>query len=478
MTDMTWAQHTTDQLAEQARRVMTQIGLSHRLSDGRLLPVTFDLVGVTRDARYGVLQVDMQRLPPRVKVAQIVHPDTLHELTANTGYHWGRLNTVGATLCVELDADHRRALPRCVELDLDTRPAGDYLIPLGMGAAGAVWRSLLETSHILIGGESRSGKTTLLNAMLAALLAGETPERLRLALFDPKSVELVSYTGLPHLYAPIVRGRDMVQGAVGLMRRLEIEMDEREQAFLAVRARNLSQYNHKSPAPLPLIGVVIDEATDLSLQAGDPFTRPLIRLASKGAAFGIVLIIATQHPKADILDTLIKGNLSTRIAFRVATVEQSRTILGLSGAQDLPRTVRGRMLARLDADLVELQGFYVPDDQIERLTDALRGGALNEQDLAPAVSSPQALSDLQVRLVQYALDELDGAFVSNKIAEVFQSEISARGIKSLASEWEQRGWLSAPRYQGDARHVTEELAALAGSLDRWSESVSQRIEQG
>ena len=122
---------------------------------------------------------------------------------------------------------------------------------------------------------------------------------------------------------------------------------------------------------------MIDEVSDIALQCGlrSAFYKNLIRLSSKGAAFGLILVLATQNPKAEVLNTLIRGNMSTRIAFRVSSVEHSRTILGLGGAQKLPRTIRGRMLARLDESLVELQGFYVSDEAVLALARALGGVA-------------------------------------------------------------------------------------------------------
>ena len=153
-----------------------------------------------------------------------------------------------------------------------------------------------------------------------------------------------------------------------------------------VFARNLLTYNERvaqrgsDEAALPLILVVIDEVSDIALQCGlrSAFYKNLIRLSSKGAAFGLILVLATQNPKAEVLNTLIRGNMSTRIAFRVSSAEHSRTILGTGGAQKLPRTIRGRMLARLDESLVELQGFYVSDEAVLALAQrwaASRGRA-------------------------------------------------------------------------------------------------------
>lgn len=305
--------------------------------------------------------------------------------------------------------------------------------------------------------------------MLVALLLRHKPDALQLALIDPKGVEFVLYRDLPHLYRPIaVEPAE----AVEIVEALAAEMDRRQRMFQAALAKNLSAYNARAAALglsiMPLIVVVIDEVTDLALLAGKTFTDPLTRLASKAASFGIVLVLSTQNPKAEVLNTLIKGNLSVRIAFRVATPEHSRVILGVSGAESLPRTVRGRMMARLDADLVELQGYFVRDEWVAMLTNQLRGYRLDPK--MGATASPAApvdephqppLTDLQRRLVQYAVEELDGAFSIGRLFEAFRDEISKPDLSALAQAWEQRGWLSVPAYQGAPRLVMPALSELS-----------------
>ncbi|MBN1936841.1 MAG: DNA translocase FtsK [Anaerolineae bacterium] len=460
----------TQLIGQRLMERLAEMGFCRPLPDGTVDHIKFSRVFVADDASRAAYEVDVQRVPRGVRLDKVIANATMHDLTIALGRHTDRLNTIGATLAVELDAGLRRPLPTRVLLDLAALPNDKYLIPIGVGR-GPVARSLLETSHILVGGESRSGKSTWLNAALVSLLARHTPSDLRLALIDPKGVEFTLYRDLPHLYRPIaVEPAE----AIETVEALAAEMHRRQRMFQAALARNLFAYNARAAAlgveGLPLLAVVIDEVTDLALLAGKAFTDPLTRLASKAASFGIVLVLSTQNPKAEVLNTLIKGNLSVRIAFRVAAPEHSRVILGVSGAERLPRTMRGRMMARLDADLVELQGYLVRDEWVATLTNHLRGYRLDPQMGVPTDPPRPALTDLERRLVRYAVEELDGAFVSNKIADTFKTEISARGIKNLAAEWEQKGWLSAPRYQGDARYVTGELAALTGSLDRWSES--------
>jgi S-DNA-T family DNA segregation ATPase FtsK/SpoIIIE len=211
-----------------------------------------------------------------------------------------------------------------------------------------------------VGGESGSGKSTWLHVALSALSAVHRPEELQVALVDPKQVEFQVYAGLPHLLAPIAVE---AEEASALTERLLAELDRRRALYARAGARNLVNYGHLTGDRLPLLLLMVDEVTDIALEAGlrSLFYKNLIRLVSKGRAFGLVVVLATQNPKAEVLNTLIRGNMSTRIAFRVATVNHSRTVLGMSGAEKIPRSVRGRLVARLDQNLVNLQGFDIID---------------------------------------------------------------------------------------------------------------------
>ncbi|MBC7249302.1 MAG: DNA translocase FtsK [Anaerolineae bacterium] len=437
------------EVAEAARRVqqaLTRLGHCYLTKDGRLVEVGFSRLGVVGE-QYGLLEVDTTRLPPRVNVARLVHPDTLHHLTAVVGKPVKRLNTTGLTYCVVLKPSPRKRLPKRIELDLTTRPAGEYMVPIGEGREGPVWRSLLDTSHVLIGGESRSGKSTWLNAMLVSLLNVYGPDSLRLALVDPKSVEFVAYRGIPHLLTGVATE---VDDATAVTEALIAEMERRQSLFTAIMARNLVSYNAKADEPLPLVIAVIDEVTDIALQAGlrSPFYTNLIRLASKAGSFGIVLVLATQNPKAEVLNTLIRGNMSTRIAFRVATPEHSRVILGVGGAQNIPQTIRGRMMARLDARPVELQGYLVDDDVVKAITNRLRA------------QPPSPLSTEEAQLVLYAMHYLDGLFKIRELHEAFPG-LSYRRIKRISQRWERRGWLRPGSTRRDSKVVTPELAQVA-----------------
>jgi DNA segregation ATPase FtsK/SpoIIIE-like protein len=146
-----------------------------------------------------------------------------------------------------------------------------------------------------------------------------------------------------------------------------------------------------------------------------------------------------------VLSTLIRGNMSTRVAFRVSSAAHSRTILGRGGAQELPRTVRGRLLARLDRALTPLQGFYVSDEAILALAERWTEG------------QTPALTPLERTLVDYAVQELDGAFPIGRLYEQFRGQISHRQLVKLGQRWEGTGWLTPPPSATEARQVTPAL---------------------
>ena len=442
------------------RHTLLNRGLYRQRKDSRIQEVAWKRTILLPDLGVVAFEVDAQRLP--VKIENLLDPEVAHQMQASLGGRRVKVtNSRGLLFGVKLEPDPPKTkvrLPRRVPFNLDARPEGTYLIPIGQGVDGLVWRSLPETGHILVGGESGSGKSTWLNVALAALLATHTPQELQVAIVDPKEVEFQAYQDLPHLFAPVATE---VDDASALTARLMAEMDRRRALFRHAGAKNLPRYNQRSGEPhpelakerLPLILLLVDEVTDIALAAGlkSPFYTDLIRLSSKGRAFGLVMVLATQNPKAKVLDTLIRGNMSTRIAFRVATADHSRIILGCGGAQELPRTVRGRLKARLGRGLETLQGLYITDEEVERLTDELRG------------RQPPVLTELEEEMVRYAMEHLGGKFHIHKLAAAFKGRSSMKRIWRLAKSWELRGWLIPGPSRADGRRVSDELLNLLSS---------------
>jgi S-DNA-T family DNA segregation ATPase FtsK/SpoIIIE len=243
-------------------------------------------------------------------------------------------------------------------------------IALGQDVSGhAVVGDLTQMPHLLIAGATGSGKSVCVNAIVACLLIGNTPDQLRLLMVDPKRVELTGYNGVPHLLTPVIVDLDKVVGSLQWVTR---EMDTRYRRFAEAGVRNMGEYNRQADERLPYIVVIIDELADLMLMAPEETERAVCRMAQMARATGIHLVIATQRPSVDVVTGLIKANFPARIAFAVASSTDSRVILDSTGAERL--LGRGDMLIMLPdtAQPQRLQGSYVSDRELRRLVEFWR----------------------------------------------------------------------------------------------------------
>lgn len=238
-------------------------------------------------------------------------------------------------------------------------------IAIGKDVAGKPWLADVgRMPHLLIAGATGSGKSVMINSCIISLLYQNQPDDLRFILVDPKRVELTVYNGLPHLLTPVVTEVDRT---INALRWVVGEMDRRFQLLSETGKRNIEMYNSNGGERLPYIVVVIDELADLMSVAAAEVEAAIIRLAQMARAVGIHLIVATQRPSVDIITGLIKANITSRIAFAVASAVDSRTILDISGAEKL--LGRGDLLFTT-AELSKprrLQGAYVSDEEIERV---------------------------------------------------------------------------------------------------------------
>ncbi|MFN8447018.1 MAG: DNA translocase FtsK [Anaerolineae bacterium] len=257
-------------------------------------------------------------------------------------------------------------------------------IALGQGVDGTpVAADLASMPHLLIAGTTGSGKSVLVNAIIAGLLLNNTPQRLKFIMVDPKRVELTQYNGVPHLVAPVVVELERI---VSVLKWVTREMDERYRKFSNAAARNIEDYNKHLPATeeqMPYIVVIIDELADLMMLAPDETERVITRIAALARATGIHLVIATQRPSVDVVTGLIKANFPARVAFAVAGNTDSRVILDQPGAERL--LGRGDMLW-MSGDSpapVRLQGVYVSDNEINNITQFWRS-QMTQEDLIAA----------------------------------------------------------------------------------------------
>ena len=284
-------------------------------------------------------------------------------------------------------ASARATLPIALGRDLEGRP---------------VIADLAKMPHLLIAGATGSGKSVAINTMITSLVYRYSPKHLRLLMIDPKMVELSIYNALPHLRRKVVTNN---HEAAGVLKWAVIEMDRRYELLHANNARNITDFNRKvedgkplkNPVPprptlssiaqedadtpppepvdkeygegtLPYIVVIVDELADLMMTVPGEIETPLAMLAQKARAIGIHIILATQRPSVNVITGLIKANFSSRIAFRVASKVDSRTILDQNGAEALLGNGDMLFLPPGKSEPMRLQGAFIGTEESERLT--------------------------------------------------------------------------------------------------------------
>jgi S-DNA-T family DNA segregation ATPase FtsK/SpoIIIE len=242
-------------------------------------------------------------------------------------------------------------------------------------------RDLASMPHLLIAGATGSGKSVMVNAIIASFLFARTPQELRMILVDPKRVELSGYNGLPHLLVPVITESDKAASA---LKWAVLEMENRYRMFASAGARNLEGYNASREDVndrMYSIVIIIDELADLMMQDGRETEESIVRIAQKARATGIHLILATQRPSVNVVTGLIKANIPSRIAFSMASQIDSRTVLDAPGAEDL--IGRGDMLFQpFDAPRpTRMQGVFVSDREINAVVTHWREQGLPDYQL-------------------------------------------------------------------------------------------------
>ncbi len=245
-----------------------------------------------------------------------------------------------------------------------------------------VIEDLAEMPHLLVAGSTGAGKSVFMNTLIGSLIARHSASTLRMIMIDPKMVEMAAYNDLPHMACKVIT--DPAGEAKAALSRLVQEMDDRYRQMQAVGARNIDSFNEvirtrkKSEfltfegkwAVMPYIVLIIDEMADMMMLLGKEIETPITRLAQKARACGIHMVIATQRPSADVVTGLIKANFPTRVAFRVMSGIDSRTILDQNGAETL--LGKGDMIYLAAGKAKRLHGAFLPESEVQSMVKAAR----------------------------------------------------------------------------------------------------------
>lgn len=330
----------------------------------------YGIVGEVRAVHEGPLVKQIEFLPAagtKLKTISASLPDIAREL----GVSSLRVEPVdgAATLGFEVPADDfktidfaallsgpdfqnaKGALPLCLGVDITGRPE---------------IADLAKMPHLLIGGTTGSGKSVGLNTFILSLIAKKLPSMLKLVLIDPKRIEFAVYNNQKYMYCPVVTDNAEAAAVLAL---LVAEMERRYDELAANMVKNIAEYNERG-GKMPYIVCVIDEFADL-MAADKSVGLSVQRLAQKARACGIHLILATQRPSVDVVTGVLKANFPTRLAYKVASAADSRTILDTGGAEDL--IGRGDALfLSADGTLKRIHGAYMPDAEIAAMLEPFR----------------------------------------------------------------------------------------------------------
>jgi S-DNA-T family DNA segregation ATPase FtsK/SpoIIIE len=325
-------------------------------------------------------------------------------------------------------------LRRILESSAFQRSRGHLPIALGKDLTGKPYvADLVRMPHLLIAGTTGSGKSICINTLITSLVYRHAPNTLRLLMVDPKMVELSMYGDLPHLRHPVVTDP---HDAATVLKWAVMEMERRYELLSENGARSLTEFNRRvqegqplrrahpmgdendpdrwvyAEGELPYIVVVVDELADLMMTVQAEIEKPLAQLAQKARAIGIHLIVATQRPSVNVITGLIKANFPCRIAFRVSSKVDSRTILDQNGADALLGNGDMLFLPPGHSDPVRIQGAFIPTEDTERLMAWYRASAAHrpasEEDILDVVRSREASEEPEDQLQVF--EERDALF--------------------------------------------------------------------
>ena len=341
-----------------------------------------------------------------------------------------------------------------------TKSRSPLKLALGLDVSGnPVIADLARMPHLLVAGTTGSGKSVCITSFIACLAFNNSPDDLKMAILDPKMVELVRFNGLPHLFGKVETQLDRMLGILAWAIK---EMDNRYRLMEAVNARDLDAYNLKmmrrGHVKLPRIVIFIDELADLMLSAPDQTEGYLVRLAQMARATGIHLIVATQRPSTDIITGLIKANFPARISFMMASSIDSRVILDTSGAETLMG--RGDLLF-IDPEASgpqRAQGVLVDDREIEKIIAYWQNktSEQSQETSAPWEDLIPIIGDDSDRLIEAAIELIkrEGRASTSRLQRKLR--IGFPRAARLMDELEERGIVGPSEAGGREREVLQE----------------------
>ncbi|MHB8113704.1 MAG: DNA translocase FtsK [Bellilinea sp.] len=329
-------------------------------------------------------------------------------------------------------------------------------LALGRDVSGQpVVADLTRMPHLLVAGTTGSGKSVCLASIITCLVMNNSPETLRLAVLDPKMVELMRFNGLPHIMGKV---ETQLERMLAVLKWALAEMDQRYRLLESARARDLDSFNRKQErrkqVTLPRIVVLVDELADLMMSAPDQTEHAVVRLAQMARAVGIHLVVATQRPSTDVVTGLIKANFPSRIAFSVASSIDSRVILDVNGAESL--LGRGDMLF-LNPEVgtpQRAQGVLLKDQEIDSVIEYWKG----KQAAKPAEAPPwegmvRDESEGGDDLVQMAVDLVTKAQRASASLLQRRLRIGFPRAARLLDQLEEMGIVGPPQGGGKDREV-------------------------
>ena len=248
---------------------------------------------------------------------------------------------------------------------------GPLSFAIGRDISGQpVISDLASMPHLLVAGQTGSGKSVMVNTILTSMLYRNSPADLKLILVDPKQVELTPYDNIPHLLTPVITEPEK---CISALKWTVAEMERRYKALREASKRNIAEYNSdKQDEGMPYIVVVIDELADLMMMAARDVESLIVRIAQKARAVGIHLILATQRPSVDVITGLIKANVPARIAFTTQSQIDSRTIIDQMGAEKLLGKGDMLLLTSSMPKPKRVQGAFIDGEETGKVTDFIR----------------------------------------------------------------------------------------------------------